>query len=156
MWPTGPPPVLDRGRAGVSLDRIVFDTFTGSSVRLSDATNEMIERLRDAIWSIYEPGYEDVTGGGWLNDRDLVLGYVGLDAEYAYPIKMLNFHELVNDVIDGIPVLVTYCPLCGSGIVFDRQLGGEVLVFGNTSALFENDLVMFDYETESYWFQTAA
>ena len=116
----------------------------------------MIERLRDAIWSIYEPGYEDVTGGGWLNDRDLVLGYVGLDAEYAYPIKMLNFHELVNDVIDGIPVLVTYCPLCGSGIVFDRQLGGEVLVFGNTSALFENDLVMFDYETESYWFQTAA
>ncbi len=122
--PTGPPPVLDRTRASVSIDRIVFDTFGGSSVRLSDATFEMIERLRDVIRPIYEPSYEDVDGGGWLKDRDLVLGYVGVDAQYAYPIKMLNFHELVNDVIDGIPVLVTYCPLCGSGIVFDRQLGG--------------------------------
>ena len=73
---------------------------------------------------------------------------------FAYPIKFLNFHELVNDEIDGVHLLVTYCPLCGSGVVFDRRVGDEVLVFGNTSALYNSDLVMFDHATGSYWFQT--
>lgn len=74
---------------------------------------------------------------------------------YAYPHKILNFHELVNDAIDGIPLLVSYCPLCGSGVVFDRRLGGRTLRFGNTSALYDSDLVMFDWETNSYWWQVA-
>ena len=104
---------------------------------------------------IYSPRYEDASGGDWLDSNDIILGYVGESGQaYAYPIKFLNFHELVNDVIDGVPLLVTYCPLCGSGIVFDRRIGDDVLLFGNTSALYNSDLVMFDYSTGSYWFQT--
>jgi hypothetical protein len=68
-------------------------------------------------------------------------------------VRILNFHEIVNDQFAEVPVLVSYCPLCGSGVVFDRRLGGEVLSFSNTSALHENDLVMIDRETGSYWWQ---
>ncbi len=154
--PTGPPPALDTTKRSVELDQVVFDTFNGSSVRLSDANAELVDRLRDAIQPIYTPAYDDVSGGGWLNDSDLVLGYEAGGEAFAYPINMLNFHELVNDIIDGVPVLVSYCPLCGSGVVYDRRVGDETLLFGNTSALYENDLVMFDYNSGSYWFQTAA
>ncbi|MFQ5902156.1 MAG: DUF3179 domain-containing protein [Candidatus Binatia bacterium] len=132
---------------------MVFDTFNGSYVRLSEATPQVIEKLRDAIRPIYEPRYEGPEGGDWLRPEDLVVGYVGKDRAYAYPVKVLNFHEIVNDVIDGEKVLITYCPLCGSGVVFDRRLDGRELVFGNTSALFENDMVMYDHQTGSYWFQ---
>ena len=154
--PTGPPPALDTAIRSVELDQVVFDTFNGGSVRLSDATPELVDRLRDAIQPIYTPAYDDVSGGAWMLDDDLVLGYEAGGQAFAYPIKMLNFHELVNDIIDGVPVLITYCPLCGSGVVYDRRVGDETLLFGNTSALYENDLVMFDYNSGSYWFQTAA
>ena len=80
---------------------------------------------------------------------------VGSEA-YAYPIKILNLHEIVNDVIDGKPVLISYCPLCASAIVYKRQLlDSRELVFGNTSALYANDLVMFGPQTGSYWYQVA-
>lgn len=150
-----PPPDLNRDIHSVDLKDIVFDTFDGSSTRLSAASNDLIERLRDAIKPIYSAQYDDVSGGGWLTPDDTILGYVSDEGQaYAYPIKFLNFHELVNDVIDGVPLLVTYCPLCASGVVFDRRIDGEVLTFGNTSALYNSDLVMFDYASGSYWFQT--
>ena len=135
------------------LEDIVFDTFSGGFVRLSEAGDSDIERLRDAIMPIYEPNYEPVAGGRWLADADLVIGYVSESRAFAYPLKILNFHEIVNDVIDGVSVLVSYCPLCASGVVYDRVLDGRVLVFGNTSALYESDLVMYDHQTGSYWFQ---
>ena len=149
------PPDLDQSIASIDLNDIVFDTFDGSSRRLPEADQALIKRLRNAIRPIYSPRYEDASGGDWLDPGDLVLGYVsGSGQAYAYPIKFLNFHELVNDVIDGVPLLVTYCPLCASGVVFDRRVDGEVLTFGNTSALYNSDLVMFDHSSGSYWFQT--
>lgn len=149
------PPELDRSIHSVELSDIVFDTFDGSSKRLSAASNALVDRLRDAIKPIYSAQYEDAGDGDWLGPDDVILGYVSDDGQaYAYPIKFLNFHELVNDLIDGIPVLITYCPLCASGVVFDRRVDGEVLVFGNTSALYNSDLVMFDHASGSYWFQT--
>ena len=66
---------------------------------------------------------------------------VGGDAR-AYPLRVLLFHEIVNDVVGGVPVLVTYCPLCNSGVVFDRRLDGDVLTFGNTGRLRHFDMVM--------------
>ena len=149
------PPDLNRDIHSVDLDDIVFDTFDGSSKRLSAASNDLIDRLRDAIEPIYSAQYEEASAGDWLAPDDLILGYVSDDGQaYAYPIKFLNFHELVNDMIDGVPVLITYCPLCASGVVFDRRVDGEVLIFGNTSALYNSDLVMFDHASGSYWFQT--
>ena len=153
LVPTGPPPRLDRSIASVDLEDVVFDTFRGSVLPLLMATDEQIELLRDAISPIYEPTYDTVDPADWLWDTDLVIGYVSQSGAFAYPIKILNFRELVNDVIDGVPVLVSYCPLCFSGVVYSRELDGQVLLFGNTSALYESDLVMYDHQTGSYWFQ---
>lgn len=84
-----------------------------------------------------------------MSDHDLVMGYVSGNAAYAYPINILNFHELVNDEIDGIRVLVSYCPLCVSGVVYKRELNSQALLFGNTSALYQSDLVMYDQQSGS-------
>ncbi|MCH8869664.1 MAG: DUF3179 domain-containing protein [Chloroflexi bacterium] len=153
--PDTPPPAVDISISVVPVEDVVFDTFRGGFVRLSVADSRTIEALRDRIKPIYEPIYGPVKEGDWLMDRDLVIGYVGPDSgsAFAYPVKMLNLHEIVNDVIDGRPVLISYCPLCASGVVYDRELNGEVLLFGNTSALYQSDLVMYDHQTGSYWFQ---
>lgn len=71
----------------------------------------------------------------------------------AYPLRVLIWHEIVNDVVAGIPVAVTYCPLCNTSIVFDRRLDGRTLEFGTTGMLRHSDLVMYDRQTESWWQQ---
>ena len=82
----------------------------------------------------------------------MILGYVSERGQaYACPIKFLNFHELVNDVIDGVPLVVTYCPLCNSAVVFDRRLDVRVLDFGTTGKLRKSDMMMYDRQTESWW-----
>ena len=149
----GQPPLLLSNRT-VELDDVVFDTFNGGSVPLTRATPTMIARLSDAIPPLVFPRYEDADAGDWLEPSDLVLGFVAADgAAYAYPHKILNFHEIVNDTLGGEPVLITFCPLCRSGVVYDRRLDGQTLSFGNTSALYLSDMVMFDRETYSYWWQ---
>ncbi|MCH7586348.1 MAG: DUF3179 domain-containing protein [Acidobacteria bacterium] len=149
------PPDVDLSMHSVPLEEVYFDTFDGGSVRLSDSTSELRARLLDAIPPIDNPVYRDSTAGDWLDPADLVLGFVTGGRAYAYPFKILNFHEIVNDVLDGIPVLISYCPLCRSAIVYDRRVDGETLSFGNTSALYESDLVMVDRSTGSYWWQVA-
>jgi hypothetical protein len=148
-------PPLDLSRATVDLDLVVFDTFDGGSVRLSDADPELVSRLFDAIAPIDGPSYETgAQADDWLEPDDTVVGYVDPSGEaWAYPIRILNFHEIVNDELAGRPVLVSYCPLCASGVVYDRRVGGRVLSFSNTSALYQSDLVMVDRETGSYWWQ---
>lgn len=91
----------------------------------------------------------------WLTYEHLVIGYEPGDEAFAYPINILNSHEIVNDFIGGVPVLIAYCPLCFRGVVYNRDVDGETLTFGNTSALYQSDLVMYDHQTGSYWFQVA-
>jgi hypothetical protein len=71
----------------------------------------------------------------------------------AYPVRILMWHEIVNDTVGGVPVAVTFCPLCNSSIVFDRRVGERVLSFGTTGKLRNSDLVMYDRQTESWWQQ---
>lgn len=151
----GQPPEVDMSQHSVPLDQIYFDTFDGNSVPLSESTPELRERLLDAIPPIDKPEYGTSEEGDWLSPDDPVLGYVAGDQAYAYPFKILNFHEIVNDTLDGTPVLISYCPLCRSAIVYDRRFDGEALGFSNTSALYESDLVMVDRSTGSYWWQVA-
>ena len=73
----------------------------------------------------------------------------GINVEY----RALRFDEIVNETIGGTPVLITYCPLCNSGLVFDRRVGDRLLEFGNTGRLRHRDMVMYDLETESWWQQ---
>jgi hypothetical protein len=148
-------PELDTSISSVDISQILFDTFGRTPSRfvpLDKAEDSFIRQLRDAIAPVYQPVYGDALD--WLSDGSLVLGYAVGDESFAYPIGVLNFHEIVNDFIGGEPVLITYCPLCASGVVYSRELAGETLTFGNTSALYQSDLVMYDHGTSSYWFQT--
>jgi hypothetical protein len=74
----------------------------------------------------------------------------------AYPLAILNWHELVNDSLGGKSILVSYCPLCGTGMVFDREVAGATRRFGVSGLLYRSDLLMFDRESESLWSQIAA
>ena len=139
----------------VPLDEIYFDTFDGGSITLADSSPEIRKALLDVIPPIDDPVYGGSQQGDWLEPNDLVLGYVTSDTTIAYPFKILNYHEIVNDEIDGVPILVSYCPLCRSAIVYDRRVDGATLAFSNTSALHESDLVMVDRTTGSYWWQVA-
>lgn len=71
----------------------------------------------------------------------------------AYPFRVLMWHEIINDVVGGAPVAVTYCPLCNSAIVFDRRVDGETLEFGVSGKLRHSDMIMYDRQTESWWQQ---
>ena len=71
----------------------------------------------------------------------------------AYPIKILNWHELVNDTIDDRSILVSYCPLCGTGIAFDPVVNGKKHTFGVSGLLYNSDVLMYDHQTESLWSQ---
>lgn len=88
-----------------------------------------------------------------LPDIEPVIGVIIDGTARAYPLRILIWHEIVNDIIGDVPIAVTFCPLCNTGIVFDRRLAGEVLDFGTTGKLRNSDLVMYDRQTESWWQQ---
>lgn len=71
----------------------------------------------------------------------------------AYPLRILMWHKIVNDVVGGVPVAVTFCPLCNAAMGFDRRVDSQVLEFGTTGKLRYSDLVMYDRQTESWWQQ---
>lgn len=108
---------------------------------------------KDGIPSIDRPVFKPVSAIIDLPDREPVIGFRVGDDIRAYPLRILMWHEIVNDVVGGLPVAVTFCPLCNTAIVFDRRAGGRVLEFGTTGKLRFSDLVMYDRQTESWWQQ---
>jgi hypothetical protein len=108
----------------------------------------------DGIPPIDDPVFESVAEADeWLEPQEPVQVFeLGKDVR-AYPLAILTFHEIVNDVVDGEPVVVTYCPLCNSGLVFERTIDGEVLDFGTSGRLWNSNLVMYDRATRSLWSQ---
>ncbi len=110
---------------------------------------------RDGIPALDYPSY-DVAGEASWRDDELVVGVVRGKEARAYPIAILVWHELVNDELGGDPILVSFCPLCGTALVFDRRLQGQSRTFGVSGLLYQSDLLMFDRETESLWSQIGA
>lgn len=108
---------------------------------------------KDGIPSIDAPVFVSVAEEKDLDPREPVIGLSVNGEARAYPLRILTWHEIVNDEIAGIPVAVTYCPLCNAAIVFDRRVDGQVLEFGTTGKLRKSDLVMYDRQTESWWQQ---
>jgi len=105
----------------------------------------------DGIPAIDEPRFQRAGGVDWLGDEEAVLS-LGLGGENrAYPVQILIWHEIVNDTVGGVPVAVTYCPLCNSALAFDRRVAGRVVTFGTSGKLYQSDLVMYDRQTESLW-----
>jgi Protein of unknown function (DUF3179) len=108
---------------------------------------------KDGIPAIDDPRFRPVAEVDDLADTEPVIGLTVSGESRAYPLRVLTWHEIANDVIGGVPVAVTYCPLCNAAIVFDRRLDGAVLDFGTTGKLRHSDLVMYDRQTESWWQQ---
>jgi hypothetical protein len=109
---------------------------------------------KDGIPAIDRPRFVGTpVARAWLKPREPVIVLrLGKDAR-AYPLQILMYHEIVNDTVNGVPVAVTFCPLCNASIVFERRLGGRLLDFGTTGRLRFSDLVMYDRQTESWWQQ---
>lgn len=105
----------------------------------------------NAIPAITNPSFDDDVP--WLPGGARVIGLSSGGEDRAYPLAILNWHEIVDDVFGGVPVAVTFCPLCGTGIVFERTVASEVLVLKVSGKLYKNDLVMYDTATESLWSQ---
>ncbi len=107
----------------------------------------------DGIPSIDNPRFTRAEDVMFLEDDDIVIGYVRNGDARAYPFRILIWHEIVNDTVGGKPVAVTYCPLCGTAMVMGREYDGRVLTFGVSGLLYNSDVLMFDRQTRSLWSQ---
>ncbi len=108
---------------------------------------------RDGIPALTDPVFVAADTEGWMLPADRVLGLsINGDAR-AYPIAIMNYHEIVNDRVGGKAVTVTYCPLCGSGIAFDATVDDGQLEFGVSGLLYNSDVLLYDRATDSLWSQ---
>jgi Protein of unknown function (DUF3179) len=109
---------------------------------------------KDGIPAVDHPKFDGVVeANGWLKPVEPVIALTVGGQSRAYPLQILVWHEIVNDTVGGVPVTVTFCPLCYTAIAFDRRVANRVLDFGTTGNLRKSDLVMYDRQTESWWQQ---
>jgi hypothetical protein len=109
---------------------------------------------KDGIPSIDHPRFVSVAEADtWLEAVEPVILFQAGDAARAYPLQILTWHEIVNDTVGGVPVVVTFCPLCNTAIAFERTVGGQALDFGTTGRLRYSNLIMYDRQTETWWQQ---
>ena len=108
----------------------------------------------DGIPPIDRPAFiRPAEAAAWLVAKEPVLALEIKGDARAYPLQILMWHEIVNDVVGGVPVTVTFCPLCNSGIAFERTVDGTTLDFGTSGKLYKSDLVMYDRQSHSLWAQ---
>lgn len=137
------------------------DFITGNFQITQDRASIDITKIRqgciggkDCLVSIDEPQFESVQeANAWLSDNDLVFGISINDDVRSYPQRILNRHEIVNDIVGGTPVLVTFCPLCGTAIAFERTVNGSTVTFGVSGKLVNSNLVMYSRADNSLWQQ---
>jgi len=108
---------------------------------------------KDGIPSIDNPVFKNVPEISDLTDTEPVVGLeINGDAR-AYPLRVLMWHEIVNDIVGGVPVSITFCPLCNTALVFERKIDGKLYDFGTTGKLRISNLIMYDRQTQSWWQQ---
>ncbi len=109
---------------------------------------------KDGIPAIDDPTLHLVADEADLTPLEPVITLeIAGEVPRAYPVRYLMWHEIVNDAVGDVPVAVTFCPLCNSGVVFDRRVEGDLRTFGVSGKLRHSDMVMFDRETQSWWQQ---
>jgi len=111
---------------------------------------------KDGIPSINNPVFHTAESDTFLHEDDRILGLVIGDTAKAYPVRILNWHEIVNDTFGSTPVAITYCPLCGTGAAFHAEIAGSKLEFGVSGLLYNSDVLLYDRQTESLWSQIRA
>ena len=138
-----------------------FDRFLGDGRAAPDRLSIRLEEIVwggayvDGIPPLDQPTMIAAAAADYLRDDDLVFGVeIGGDAR-AYPLRILGWHEMLNDVVGGVPVALAYCPLCGSGVLYETQLEGRAdpLLFGSSGLLYRSNKLMFDRQTDSLWSQ---
>jgi hypothetical protein len=107
---------------------------------------------RDGIPALVDPEFV-ASGKARIKPDDAVLGLRLQGVAKAYPIAIMNWHEIVNDEFGDTPVAVTYCPLCGTGVAYSARAAGRTLRFGVSGLLYNSDVLLYDRETESLWSQ---
>jgi len=108
---------------------------------------------KDGIPALTDPDFIPGAEADYLDDDDLVIGYVDGEQARAYPHKILDWHEIVNDRIDEVNISITYCPLTGTGVGWNREINGKVTTFGVSGLLYNSNLIPYDRETNSNWSQ---
>ncbi|MGH2740486.1 MAG: DUF3179 domain-containing protein [Actinomycetota bacterium] len=142
-------------------------TLTGGSVPSEDPAPDASERQvasgnfdprrmidllpPDSIPAIDDPRFVSIEDADFLSPNEPVVSLELNEEARAYPLQILTWHEIVNDVVAGQPVAVTYCPLCNSAVVFERVHKSTVLDFGTSGKLYDSALVMYDRQTDSLW-----
>lgn len=128
----------------------------GFNLSESEIPSDLIKQggpPKDGIPALSNPKLVSASEGDYLNKKDKVIG-VSINGEHrAYPIKILNYHEIVNDNIGTTPIVISYCPLCGSALVFSAIFEDKILVFGVSGLLYNSDVLMYDKQTNSLWSQ---
>ncbi len=111
---------------------------------------------KDGIPSVDRPKFDTIAQADrWLKPLEPVV-FVERDGDArVYPLQILIWHEIANDTVGKTPVSVTFCPLCNTSITFDRRLDGKVFDFGTTGKLYRSALVMYDRQTETWWWQVS-
>ena len=108
---------------------------------------------RDGIPALTDPKMIAAGDANFLKPADRIVGITLKGQSRAYPISILNWHEIVNDNIDGQQYAVTYCPLCGTAVAFDATIDGDSTEFGVSGLLYNSDVLLYDRDTESLWSQ---
>ena len=108
---------------------------------------------KDGIPSIDDPNFDAGASVNFLDDDELVIGIVRNGNAKAYPHSILDWHEIVNDGISDIKYGLTYCPLTGTGVAWDRNINGELTTFGVSGKLYNTNLMPYDRASDSYWSQ---
>jgi len=108
---------------------------------------------RDGIPSLDYPAFIVARNADYLSEEDRVLGVEVNGVARAYPIRILNYHEIVNDIVGGEAIVVTYCPLCGSGMAFNAEIDNKSFEFGVSGLLYNSDVLLYDRQTGSLWSQ---
>lgn len=111
---------------------------------------------RDGIPALSRPAFITADDPAAPQPDDRVLGLALNGDVRAYPVAILNWHELVNDQVGGQPVVISYCPLCGTGMAFSAQAAGRALSFGVSGLLYNSDVLMYDHQSGSLWSQILA
>ena len=119
---------------------------------LTSLRSSLAARLRTGFLPLEDPTFLDVAETvSILPGEEAVVAVVINGDARAYPVRAMIWHEIVNDTVGGVPVSVTYCPLCNSSATYERTIDGNITTFGTSGKLFASALVMYDRATESLW-----
>ncbi|MGH9863198.1 MAG: DUF3179 domain-containing protein [Candidatus Acidiferrales bacterium] len=130
-----------------------FEKFLNPRARLRIRVEEIVWGgvKKDGIPALTNPKQLKAAEATYLTPEELVFGVEINGEARAYPHRLMDWHELVNDVVGGVPVALVYCTLCRSGVLFDARAGGRTFTFGSSGLLYRSNKLMYDHETESLW-----